>query len=224
MTSEVDPGMAEPAPGMRVARSMQAPGTWAGGTTRAIYAYPPGPGLTPATARFWLGTAVIEQPAPYSYFPNRTRIHIPIHGNGIRLRFQEPAEVVALGTFDQYHFDGARPVQVELVEGPVVAFNLITQSDVLAQAHVTRVAAGATMPAFLSAPPETAVEYLSVVRVVYAVDGAVRVQGVGNEPVELEPGDAFVLLPSRLRDNLGRRAELRCEAADAAVVAATVVF
>src|SRR5262245_57909921 len=119
MRSEVDPGMEAAPIGTRVAHTMQAPGTWTGGTTRMIYAYPPSPGLTPATALFWVGTAVIQQPAVYSFFPERTRIHIPTHGNGIRLHFQAPAEVAALDTFEQHRFDGARPVQVELVDGPV---------------------------------------------------------------------------------------------------------
>jgi environmental stress-induced protein Ves len=204
---------------------MQGPGTWAGGTTRAIYSYPPGPSLTSATALFWVGTAVIQQPAAYSYFPDRTRVHIPIHGNGIRLHFQAPAEVIALATFDRHRFDGARPVQVELVDGPVVAFNLIAQTELITQAQMIRVVADAAVPAFPSPlPPTQAAENMSVVRVVYAVNSAITIRIVGNEAAQLEPGDAFVLHPRPLLDMLDDRVELRCEAAHAAVVTASIVF
>jgi environmental stress-induced protein Ves len=224
MLSELGSGTEAPL-GVRLARAMQTPGTWAGGTTRAIYAYPPDPGLTPATALLWVGTAVIQQPAAYSYFPDRTRVHIPIHGNGIRLHFQAPAEVIALGTFDPHRFDGARPVQVELVDGPVVAFNLIAQTELTIQAQVIRVVAEATVPAFPSQlPPTQAAENMSVVRIVYAVNGAIAIRIAGSEAAQLEPDDAFVLNPRPLLDMLDDRVELRCEAANAAVVTASIVF
>jgi environmental stress-induced protein Ves len=224
MKSELGSGTEAPL-GVRVARGLQPPGTWAGGTTQAIYAYPPGSGLTPATALLWVGTAVIQQPAAYSYFPDRTRVHIPIHGNGIRLHFQAPAEVIALATFDQHRFDGARPVQVELVDGPVVAFNLIAQTELITQAQVIRVAAEAAVPAFPSPPPPAhAAEGMSVVRVVYAVNSVVAIRTAGQKAAQLEPDDAFVLHPRPLLDSFDDRVELRCEAANAAVVTASIVF
>jgi environmental stress-induced protein Ves len=210
--------------GTHITCTMQASGTWVGGTTRAIYAYPSGPGLTPATALFWVGTAVIQQAAAYSYFPDRTRIHIPIHGNGIRLYFQTPAEVVALDTFDQHRFDGARPVQVELVDGPVVAFNLIAQTDLFTQASVIHVAAETVMPAFLDALFAHIAEDMSVVRVVYAVNGVIAIRIAGHEAARLDSGDAFVIHPRPARDRLADRVELRHEAADADIVTASIVF
>jgi environmental stress-induced protein Ves len=224
MRSEADPGMQAAPIGTRVAHAMQAPGTWTGGTTRMIYAYPPGPGLTPATALFWVGTAVIQQPAAYSFFPDRTRIHIPIQGNGVRLHFQAPAEVVALDTFEQHRFDGARPVQVELVDGPVEAFNLIAQSDLITEAQVIRVDAEAAAPAFPSTPPAQAADGASVVRVVYVVTGTVAIQIGGREEALLRAGDAFVVHPRPVPDSLHDRVELRGEAANAIVVAASILF
>ena len=223
MTPQVDPGMEAVPLGTRVARAMQAPGMWAGGTTRAIHSYPPGPGLTPATALFWVGTAVIERAAPYSYFPGRTRIHIPIHGNGIRLHFQAPAEVIALDRFEQYRFDGARPVQVELVDGPVVAFNLIAQSELSIQADVSRMAAQEVVSAFPGPPaPAHAAEGMSVVRVVYAAGGAIAIWVAGRELARLEPGDAFVMHPRPTPLSLDEQVELRCVAAYADIVVATI--
>src|SRR5215207_7769338 len=125
--------------GTRIDHAVQTPGTWAGGTTRAIYAYPPESIGTPANALLWAGTAVIDRAAAYSFFPERQRIHVPIHGNGIRLHFQNPAEVVALSTFAQHSFDGARPVQVKLVDGAIIAFNLIVLTDVAAKVYVLHI-------------------------------------------------------------------------------------
>ncbi len=88
--------------GTRIEQAAQVPGTWAGGTTSAIVAYPPETIDAPAKAQLWVGTAVIDRAAAYSYFPERTRIHLPIQGNGIRLHFQNPAEVVALSTFAHF--------------------------------------------------------------------------------------------------------------------------
>jgi environmental stress-induced protein Ves len=168
---------------------------------------------------------VIQQPAAYSFFADRTRIHIPIHGNGIRLHFEDPPEVVALGIFQQHRFDGARPVQVELVDGPVAAFNLIAQTDLIAQAEVNRVDAEAAVPAFQAHQLAASLaEGMSVVRVVYAVNGSVALRVAGREAARLEPGDAFVLNPRHVGDNLAERVELCCAAANVAVVAATVVF
>ena len=59
-----------------------------GGTTSAIYAYPSAAIGTPATAQLWVGTAVIDRASAYSFFADRQRVHVPIHGNGLRLHFQ----------------------------------------------------------------------------------------------------------------------------------------
>ena len=139
MAARLEPEMRYTPIGTRIDHAAQTPGTWAGGTTSAIYAYPPESIGTPANAQLWVGTAVIDRAAAYSFFPERLRIHVPIHGNGIRLHFQNPAEVVALSTFAQHRFDGARPVQVELVDGSIVAFNLIVQSDVAAEVRVLHI-------------------------------------------------------------------------------------
>src|SRR4051794_21025091 len=125
--------------GTSIAHAAQTLGTWASGTTCAIYAYPPESIGTPANAQLWVGTAVIDRASAYSFFPERLRVHVPIHGNGIRLHFQSPAETIALRTFAQYRFDGARPVQAELVDGAVVAFNLIVQADVAAEVYVLHI-------------------------------------------------------------------------------------
>jgi environmental stress-induced protein Ves len=80
--------------GTLITHAQQKPGVWSGGTTRMIYA--DGADPTPAGALLWVGTATIDRDADYSHFPNRTRIHMPMTGNGIRLHFQDPSELITL--------------------------------------------------------------------------------------------------------------------------------
>jgi environmental stress-induced protein Ves len=209
--------------GTYINHAAQTPGTWAGGTTRAIYAYPPESIGTPANAQLWAGTAVIDRAAAYSFFPERQRIHIPIQGNGIRLRFQNPAEIIALKTFDQHRFDGARPVQVELVDGAIIAFNLIIQADVAAEVHVLHTSSHVTTLNPDRIPAHTA-HIASVVQIVYAATDGVVLMIADQPAVTLHPADAFVFHPRAVAAPLGVKVGLRGLAASAEVVVATLVF
>ena len=212
--------------GTHIDHAAQKPGTWAGGTTRAIYAYPPESIGTPANAQLWAGTAVIDRAAAYSFFPERTRIHMPIHGNGIRLHFQNPAEVVALSTFAQHCFDGARPVQVELVDGAIVAFNLIVQADVAAAVHVLHVGSQELALELdrLSAAHAHTASTASVAQIVYAVNGVVALIIADQPAIRLHPADAFVFHRRAVADPPGVKVGLRGLEAHAEVVVATLVF
>jgi environmental stress-induced protein Ves len=167
------------------------PGSWPGGSTRAIYADPPTALAAPAAARLWAGTATIERPAAYSYFPGRVRIHIPIRGNGLRLRFEAPDELVELASLDQHRFDGARPVRVELVNGPVEAFNLIVRADAVARAEVLRLELDDIVA--LASPSDSMPA--AAVRLVYVVSGAVTVGPPGQTALQLGPDATFVVDP-----------------------------
>ena len=208
---------------MLVSHALQAPGTWPGGTTRAIYAYPPDGAQTSATARFWIGTAWIERAAAYSFFPGRQRIHLPVRGQGLRLAFQDPTEVVALDTFEQYRFDGARRLWVELVNGPVEAFNLIFETDVVADAQVLHSVGAGTQLSWPSSPLLTGAADL-VVRAAYVVVGALELSVGGSAAVSLGAGDAFVLPPRAVPIAVGDRIEMRCLTDAVDIVVATVVF
>jgi environmental stress-induced protein Ves len=225
MTARLEPEMGNTSLGIRIDHAAQTPGSWAGGTTSAIYAYPPDSIGAPATAQLWVGTAVIDRAAAYSFFPKHLRIHVPIHGNGIRLRFQNPANVIALSTFGQHRFDGARPVQVELVDGAVVAFNLIFQADVAAEVQVLDIGSQ-ELALELDRAPATAptAGAASVVHVVYAATGAVALAIAGQPAVTLHPADAFVFHPRALGEPLGAKVGLRSLDAHAIVVVATLVF
>lgn len=161
-----------------------------------------------------------------SFFPKRLRIHVPIHGNGIHLHFQSPAEVIAVSTFGQHRFDGARPVQVELVDGAVVAFNLIVQADVTAEVRVLDIGSQELaleldrVPAAHAQPAGGT----SVVQVVYAVNGALALVIAGQPAITLHSADAFVFHPRSVVAQLGMQVGLHSLDGHAEVVIATLVF
>lgn len=171
--------------GRPIPSAAQLPGTWAGGTTRAIAAVPPEGIGGPAQARLWVGTAVIERSAPYSHFAGRTRLQIPVRGNGIRLRFREPDEIIELGTFAQHQFSGARPTHVELLDGPILALNLIAEAAATLQTQVSHVSA---QPIALPiAGPAGAL------RVLYVAAGALVLNTARGEALTLHEDAALVL-------------------------------
>jgi environmental stress-induced protein Ves len=210
--------------GTRVELAAQTPGTWAGGTTRAIYAHPPESIGALAIAQVWVGTAGIDRSAAYSYFAERTRLHVPIRGNGIRLHFQAPSEIVALGTFEQHRFDGARPVQAELVDGPIAAFNLIFQAGVDAEVQALHIDGEPTALELDRAPAAHMEGATSIVQVVYAVNGAVDIELAGQPAVTLHAADAFVFHPRAVAQPLGVSAGLRALVGRADVLIATLVY
>jgi environmental stress-induced protein Ves len=209
--------------GTRVERARQTAGVWAGGTTLAIYADPPETIQSPAMARAWIRTAVIERAAAYSYFAGRTRIHMPIAGNGIRLHMRSPDELVALDRFAQSRFDGARPVEVELVDGPVVAFNLIFEGSLAAEARALRLDRQATAVDLPAPAIAQAGGQATMARVVYVVDGAVELWAAGQAAVRLDADDAFVFHRRGGQAVLDDRSELRLLTPQAAIVVATLM-
>jgi environmental stress-induced protein Ves len=160
----------------------QARGSWTGGSTQTLAAVPLEAALAPANAQFWIGTATVERDAPYSYFPGMRRIHMPISGAGIRLQFGQPSEEVRLRAFEQYAFDGARPVQAALIDGPIVTFNVIARADVEVQ-----------LTALQPEARPMALDTGAALCVAYAVAGTtVFAPAVGDEIV-LMAGDALIL-------------------------------
>jgi environmental stress-induced protein Ves len=208
--------------GTHIEHAAQPPGTWAGGTSSAIYAHPPDTIGTMAQARVWVATAVIERDSPFSYFAERTRVHMPIHGNGINLHFQNPEETVRLETFHQHRFDGARPLQVTLNDGPIVAFNLIAQTDVGTDVQVLHVENPELMPPIMATTPPKG--EAMVVRVIYAVIGTVALEVAGQPTTVLQPDDAFVIHPYALTQPPAAPVSFRPEAAITRVLLATMIF
>ena len=168
---------------------------------------------------------MIDRASAYSFFADRQRVHVPIHGNGLRLHFQNPAEVIALSTFAQHSFDGARPVQVELADGAVVAFNLIIQNDVAAEVRVLQLGdqeLALELDRALTTAPNAGAS--SVVQIVYAAAGAVALVIAGQPAITLHSADAFVFHPRAVAAPLGVKVGLRSLDAHADVIVATLVF
>ncbi|MEZ4707708.1 MAG: HutD family protein [Caldilineaceae bacterium] len=194
----------------------QSVATWRGGITRAIYAYPPNHLHQLASAHVWVGTATIERDCAYSVFPNRRRIHLPMRGNGLHLRFRQPDAALDLPNFTQTSFAGDRPLDVTLLDRPVEAFNLLFHPTVQAEVRVLHLAAHAGGAALDPLPP-AAVAGERAVRVIYAVNGVCRCGAAGGQSVTLQAGDAFV----HMRDG---EISVFCGDEDADVVAAMLVF
>lgn len=204
-----------------VSHHTYTPGTWAGGTIRAIWADPADAIGAPASARCWAGTAVIERNAPYSFFAGRYRLHLPIRGQGLLLQFRDPAEATRLARGEPYCFDGERPLDASLVDGPVVAFNLIYRADASADAMVASVGPqGLDWP--LAAPAEPGAAAHVPLRFVYSIAGSLAVRAGDEPPVTLWPDDTLVV-PAQEHAARAPQLRLTSTAATAAeVVLATV--
>lgn len=172
-----------------------AAGAWAGGTTSAIWACPIEALTAPARAYVWVGTATIDRDAPYSHFPHQERLHIPVRGDGLRLHFRDPAEVVTLERGAQHRFSGERPVEAVLVGGPVAAFNLIYRQGVTATAQVVPIG---PEPFEWSCDRPQLVGEDQVVQIVYVISGHLAVGSQAYAPATLHPADAYVVGPGRM--------------------------
>jgi environmental stress-induced protein Ves len=189
--------------GTLIRRAEQMPGSWGGGTTLAIYAEPRDSIGSAGNARIWMGTATIERPADFSFFPGQMRVHVPIRGHGVRLRFQAPAEAVALTSFAQHRFDGGRPVHAELIDGPIVAFNLIAQPDVEATIQVLEL--DHELVGLGHAAEQTPAIELADLQLVYAVAGSLELVVADGLSVALHVGDALVFRPPAMLETIALR-------------------
>lgn len=76
-----------------------------------------------------LSIAEIEQDSPFSLFPGIDRELVLLHGNGLRLSFDD-GEVCALQPpHDRLRFAGERKLTGELLDGPTHDFNLMWRRD-----------------------------------------------------------------------------------------------
>lgn len=203
--------------GTRIAPAQRLPGTWAGGTTHMIAAHPPDAAQQIASAQLWVGTANIEQDAPYSFFSERMRIQIPVHGNGIKLHFQHPAEAVTLTHGEPYRFDGARPVQVALIDGPIRALNVIFHRSVIAKAHVVRLE-GNQQLSDLAPFTNASAAHQILLQIVYVICGSLALRHAHDQAIMLHTDDAFVLHPQRQAADTHPAILLECQGAPVELV------
>lgn len=182
-----------PAAGTIIPRTEQPLATWPGGTTRTIYTYPPSASGDIRAAQLYVGTATIERDGPYSVFTARTRVHLPMRGNGLQLHFKEPTATMPLQRFEQATFPGDRPLTVTLVDGMVEAFNLIFTAHFAVKLDSFTVEPGAalTLPAQANS-----------VRILYLVEGRCSIwkdadskggaTPIDGEEIQLVESDAYL--------------------------------
>lgn len=94
------------------------------GWTREIFRFP-GSGQWD-----WrLSIAEIEQDAAFSSFPGIARELVLLHGNGLRLRFEDGEVVELEPPHSRHRFSGERTLTGELVDGITHDFNLMWRVD-----------------------------------------------------------------------------------------------
>lgn len=76
-----------------------------------------------------LSIAEIEQDAAFSVFPRVERELVLLHGNGLRLCFDDGQTVALSPPHQRFRFSGERSLRGELVDGPARAFNLMWRPD-----------------------------------------------------------------------------------------------
>jgi environmental stress-induced protein Ves len=166
--------------------------TWSGGTTALLYTDSNGSSPAFGGSRISFGTATIDRDAAYSYFPGIIRIHMPIQGNGIRLRFQEPDETVVVPPLAQQRFHGARPVYAELIDGPISAFNLMVAEG--NDAQVTLIRQNGQIDAFAHALAGIGAMQPDLAAI-YMVHGSLTIALTGHTDITLHANDTLIFEP-----------------------------
>ena len=99
------------------------------GWTREILRSPSS-GTDTGDAWDWrMSIAEIEQDGPFSIFPDIERELILVHGNGLRLRFDDDDVHVIEPPHGRLRFAGERIAFGELIDGPTHDFNLMWRRD-----------------------------------------------------------------------------------------------
>lgn len=97
------------------------------GWTRQIHAQP---STVPGVDWDWrLSIAEIGEDAPFSAFPGVDRELVLLHGNGLRLRFDDGEVRELLPPHDRLRFAGERALTGQLVDGPTEDFNLMWRRE-----------------------------------------------------------------------------------------------
>ena len=165
------------------------------GWTREIHAHRP----DPAGEWTWrLSIAEIERDAPFSAFPGVDRELVLLHGNGLRLRFDDGESHLLEPPHGRLRFAGERPLAGELVEGPTHDFNLMWRRDAIAAELLHRPLVGPMV--FFAEPGTTWALHL--------LAGEARFDAASGLPL-MQAGDTALLAePERTRCLLDGGGEL----------------
>jgi len=95
-----------------------------GGVAADIVAHPAG--STHADAFAWrVGLAEISRDGPFSHYPGYDRLFAIVEGAGVTFDFGAAAPAVTARPRDLVAFQGEWPTGCRLIDGPVIALNLI---------------------------------------------------------------------------------------------------
>ena len=165
------------------------------GWTREILALPDSDAW-----EFRLSIAELDVVADFSPFPGVEREQVLLHGNGLRLHFDDGAQVDLMPPHQRIRFDGARPVTGLPLDGPVQVFNLMWRPDAVTATLLHRPLVGG-MWCFADARTSWAIHVLA---------GAARIGADGRKQAALAQGDrAWLASPgSRRRYSVDGSGEL----------------
>ena len=165
------------------------------GWTREIHAHRP----DPAGDWVWrLSIAEIERDAPFSAFPGVDRELVLLHGNGLRLRFDDGESHLLEPPHGRLRFAGERPLTGELVDGATHDFNLMWRRDAISAELLHRPLVGPMV--FFAEPGTTWALHL--------LAGEARFDEASGLPL-MQPGDTALLVePERTRFLLDGGGEL----------------
>lgn len=146
-----------------------------------------------------LSIAEIERDAAFSTFPGIERELVLLHGNGLRLCFDDGQRVVLPAPHARHRFSGQRGLRGELIDGPTHDFNLMWRPRALQAELLLRPLAG-PMLFFADAHTHWAV---------HLIDGQARFDAACALP-PLRAGDTALLYgtPGRARYALEGSGEL----------------
>ena len=150
------------------------------GWTRQVHAEPAADGN--AAWDWRLSIAEIDADAPFSAFPGVDRVLVLLHGNGMRLRFDDGEVHELLPPHDRLRFAGERALVGELVDGPTRDFNLMWRRDAIDASLWHRPLVG-SMLVFVD-PGET--------WALHVLAGQARIDGVADAE-SLAAGDSALL-------------------------------
>lgn len=155
------------------------------GWTRQVHAQP---SIVPGIDWDWrLSIAEIDEDAPFSAFPGVDRELVLLHGNGLRLRFDDGELRELLPPHDRLRFAGERALVGELVDGPTEDFNLMWRRDAIDAQLWHRPLVGSMV--VFAAPRETWALHLVAGQARFADDSGLDVLAAGDTAL-LPGGDA----------------------------------
>ena len=135
-----------------------------------------------------LSIADIESDADFSAFPGVDRELVLLHGQGLRLRFDDGETIALEPPYGKHRFAGERALRGELVDGPTRDFNLMWRRDRIEADLWRRPLVGSMI---LFAEP-------GAVWAVYLLSG--RAQAVcADTRIGLDPGDTAILCADATR-------------------------